>query len=235
MKTEGFEPAVMVETSPDNFQAWLNHGQVLGAVTSMCAAKQLSERFSGDPSSADWRHFGRLTGFTNPKPERQLPSGLRPFSRLQSATGRVYSKAAEFVAGIGASDDGRVEQGEKPRKRRRQRAHAGVKPLQEFHAAPVYGGDLHRADMACARHAGGRGLTMKQIKGELLNGPGPRQEGQPQAPARIRRAHRAQSDRSDIRLIHYKAIKHGLSRMENPAAKNLSVNGLLKTLILQGF
>jgi hypothetical protein len=170
MKAEGFKPAVVVETSPDNFQAWLNHGRVLDAVTSTCAAKRLAERFGGDPSSADWRHFGRLAGFTNPKPERQLPSGMRPFARLRSATGRVYAKAAEFVAGIQAGDDGRIEQGEEPRKRRRcRRAHAGVKPLQEFHAAPVYGGDLHRADMAWAKHAAGRGLTLEQIKDELLN------------------------------------------------------------------
>jgi hypothetical protein len=171
MKAEGFKPAVVVETSPDNFQAWLNHGRVLDAVTSTCAAKQLAERFGGDPSSADWRHFGRLSGFTNPKPERQLPSGMRPFARLRSATGRVYSKAAEFVAGIRAGDDGRIEQNEEPRKRRRRRrAHVGVKPLREFHVAAVYAGDLHRADMAWARHAASRGLTLEQIKDELLNG-----------------------------------------------------------------
>ena len=29
MKSEGFQPAVVVETSPGNFQAWLNHGRVL--------------------------------------------------------------------------------------------------------------------------------------------------------------------------------------------------------------
>ncbi|MBV8359228.1 MAG: hypothetical protein JO189_15035 [Deltaproteobacteria bacterium] len=46
----------------------------------------------------------------------------------------------------------------------------GVKPLFEFHAAPAYGGDLHRADMAWARHAAGRGLTLEQIKDELLDG-----------------------------------------------------------------
>jgi hypothetical protein len=60
MKAEGFEPAVIVETSPYNFQAWLNHGQVLEAATSTRSAKRLAERFGGDPSSADWRHFGRL-------------------------------------------------------------------------------------------------------------------------------------------------------------------------------
>ena len=171
MKTEGFTPAVVVETSPNNFQAWLNHGQVLDAGTSTRAAKQLVERFGGDPSSADWRHFGRLAGFTNPKRERQLPSGLRPFARLRSATGRVYSKASEFLAGISTSTEGRVGQGEEPRKRRRRRrAHVGVKPLAEFHVDPIYGGDLHRADMAWAKHAAGCGLTLEQIKDELLNG-----------------------------------------------------------------
>jgi RepB DNA-primase from phage plasmid len=93
MKAEGFEPAV-VETSPNNFQAWLNHGQVLDALASTRAATQLAEQFGGDLSSADWRDFGRLAGCTNPKPERQLPSGMLPFARLRSATGRVYSKAA---------------------------------------------------------------------------------------------------------------------------------------------
>ncbi len=171
MKAEGFEPAVVVETSPNNFQAWLNHGQVLDALTSTRAAKQLVERFGGDTSSADWRHFGRLAGFTNPKRERQLPSGLRPFARLRSATGRVYSKAAEFLAGIRALGDSESERGEDLHKRRRRRrVHVGVKPLAEFHADPAYGGDLHRADMAWAKHAAGSGLTPEQIKDELLNG-----------------------------------------------------------------
>jgi hypothetical protein len=82
------------------------HRQVLEAARSTGAAKLLAERFGGDPSSADWRHFGQLAGFTNPKPERQLPSGLRPFARLRSATGLVYSRAIEFLAGI-AKNNGR--------------------------------------------------------------------------------------------------------------------------------
>jgi hypothetical protein len=170
MKAEGFEPAVVVETSPNNFQAWLNHGQVLEAATSTRAAKALVERFGGDPSSADWRHFGRLAGFTNPKRERQLSSGLRPFARLRSATGRVYSRAAEFLAGIKTSA-GQAGQSEQLYKRpRRSKDHVGVKPLREFHSDPIYAGDLHRADMAWAKHAAGCGLTLEQIKTELLDG-----------------------------------------------------------------
>jgi hypothetical protein len=35
-----------------------------------------------------------------------------------------------------------------------------------FHGDPVYGGDLHRADMAWAKHAAGCGMTLEQIKEE---------------------------------------------------------------------
>ena len=171
MKAEGFEPAVVVETSSNNFQAWLNHGQVLEAALSTRAARGLVERFGGDPSSADWRHFGRLAGFTNPKRERQLPSGLRSFARLRSASGRVYSKATEFLADIRNNDERRAahEQEARPQRQRRRDC-GGVKPLNEFQSDPVYAGDLHRADMAWSKHAAGCGLTFEQIKDELLNG-----------------------------------------------------------------
>jgi len=169
MKKDGFDPAVVVETSPNNFQAWLNHGQILEATMSTRAAKHLVERFGGDPSSADWRHFGRLAGFTNPKPERELPSGMRPFARLRSAKGRIYSKAAEFLAHIAGNEQHRLEtvKGEQPH--RRQRDRVLVKPLKEFHDDAIYAGDLHRADMAWAKHAAGCGLTFEQIRDELLN------------------------------------------------------------------
>jgi hypothetical protein len=173
MKAEGFEPAVVVETSPNNFQAWLNHGQVLEATLSTHAAKHLAERFAGDPASADWRHFGRLAGFTNPKPERQLPSGMRPFARLRSAKGRVYSQAAQLLASISKDDEHQhaTVKGEQPhRSKRRRKERVGVKALKEFHDDAIYAGDLHRADMAWAKHAAGCGLTLEQIKVELLNG-----------------------------------------------------------------
>ena len=63
MKAQGFEPALVVETSPGNFQAWLKHGQVLDEATSTWVAKELALRFGGDPGSADLaalRAAGRL-------------------------------------------------------------------------------------------------------------------------------------------------------------------------------
>jgi hypothetical protein len=172
MKAAGFAPAAIIETSPGNFQAWLRHGERLDEVASTRAAQLLAARFGGDLASADWRHFGRLAGFTNPKPSRQLASGLQPFARLAEAPGQVYREAARFIAevraGIGetaaadtviAGEDG-AEQGgpELP----------PVRPLAEFHQDPRYGGDLHRADLAWARHAAAMGLAASEIRTAIL-------------------------------------------------------------------
>ena len=96
MTDAGFQPALVVETSPQNFQVWLNHGRTLDRSMSSCAAKELAKRFGGDLSSADWRHFGRLAGFTNRKPERLLPNGLAPFVRLRQCEGRDLRRGSRI-------------------------------------------------------------------------------------------------------------------------------------------
>jgi hypothetical protein len=84
MTAGGFQPAVVIETSPGNFQVWLNHGRILCDRTfSTQVAKELARRFRGDPSSADWHHFGRLAGFM--------------FVRLHQRTGRAYDAAEQFL------------------------------------------------------------------------------------------------------------------------------------------
>ena len=103
MKVDGFEPAAVVETSPGNLQAWLKHGVTLDEAASTRAAKLLAERYRGDLGSADWRHFGRLAGFTNPKPNRRLASGLQPFARLLEASGQIYQQAPWFIAEVRAA------------------------------------------------------------------------------------------------------------------------------------
>src|ERR1700685_1739458 len=98
MTEAGFQPALVVETSRQNFQVWLNHGQILDRDMSTWAAKELAKRFCGDLSSADWRHFGRLAGFTNQKPKRLLPIGLAPIVRLRQSEGGTYGVVDEFLA-----------------------------------------------------------------------------------------------------------------------------------------
>jgi len=52
----------------------------------MKAARDLAERYGGDPRAAAWRHYGRLAGFTNRKPDSRTPpwnwrSRTRPMRR----------------------------------------------------------------------------------------------------------------------------------------------------------
>jgi hypothetical protein len=169
IKEDGFEPAVVVETSDHNFQAWVNHGRVIADhFVSTQAARELARRFGGDPSSADWRHFGRLAGFTNQKPERRLVSGLQPFVRLREYNGRVYTDAADFLHQVTALATEMRREHEVARKRRSQFGDA-IRPLADFHAGPRYAGDLHRADMAWALYAASRGLPEQQIRDEILH------------------------------------------------------------------
>jgi RepB DNA-primase from phage plasmid len=170
MTDAGFQPALVVETSPQNFQVWLNHGRILfDRNFSTRAAKELARRFGGDPSSADWRHFGRLAGFTNQKPKRRLPNGLSPFVRLRGSEGRIYSAAPEFLEEVKSlAKTSSVERAARTTARFSS-TEDSVRPLAEFHRDPRHDGDMHRADMAWAVHAASRGLPKQQIRDEILN------------------------------------------------------------------
>lgn len=169
LKRSGFDPAVVVETSRRNFQAWLNHGRLLNRELSTHAAKQLVRRFGGDPSSADWRHFGRLAGFTNQKPARRLDNGLAPFVKLHKCSGGVYGKADEFIDQVSAELEGAAAERQALLLTSRFVNADSIRPIGDFHNDPRYGGDLHRADMAWAIHAASRGLSQEEIRAEILH------------------------------------------------------------------
>ena len=170
MTDAGFQPAAVVETSPGNFQVWLNHGRILFDRTfSTQAAKELARRFGGDPSSADWRHFGRLAGFTNQKPKRRLRNGLSPFVRLRGSEGRIYSAALEFLEEVKSLATTFSVERTAWTTARFSSTEDSVRPLAEFHGDPRYDVDMHRADMAWAVHAASRGLPKEQIRDEILN------------------------------------------------------------------
>jgi hypothetical protein len=170
MKRTGFEPAALVETSPGNFQAWLKHERPLDREIAREAARALAERFGGDPSSASWRHFGRLAGFTNQKPSRRLASGRAPFVLLREAPGGTFSAAAL----LRGEAERRVEQMRSARASWLRNVSLPVRgpgrSLLEFHRDPRYVGDLHRADLAWAASAALRGVSADEIKAALLAG-----------------------------------------------------------------
>jgi hypothetical protein len=43
-----------------------------------------------------------------------------------------------------------------------------IKPLAEFHDDARYEGDLHRADLAWARHAAAMGLSAREIRAVIM-------------------------------------------------------------------
>ena len=127
-------------------------------------------RFGGDRGSCDWRHFGRLAGFTNQKEERRLENGLHPFAKLPCCEGQVYPRAADFLREVEALKRALLSQRELRKAPQPRSDDAVVRSLALFHADPRYEDDLHRADMAWALHAAARGLSREQIEHEILNG-----------------------------------------------------------------
>ena len=92
LRSSGFRPALVVETSPGNFQAWLKHAEALSPALSTAVAKKLAKLFDADPGAADWRHFGRLSGFTNRKQAHQAANGLYPLCGSSRLVGRNIPK-----------------------------------------------------------------------------------------------------------------------------------------------
>ena len=168
MKEAGFNPAIIVETSPGNFQAWLKHPERLSREVSTAAARALAEKFGGDRGAADWRHFGRLAGFCNRKSKYlDVNTGLYPFVRLIEAAGRVYPDAVPFLAGVKCKLERRNS--EREHLRSRQPACAGaicpqdLKTIDAFRADGRYGGDGTRVDLAYAVYALSHGISTDEV------------------------------------------------------------------------
>jgi hypothetical protein len=167
MKAAGFNPAVVVETSAGNYQAWLKHPERLSKEMSTAAARALAQKFGGDRGAADWRHFGRLAGFANRKAKhRDTPTGLYPYVHLIEADGGVYPEAGRFLAGVKAV----VERLRAEREELRQRANKvtvrpqSLKSIDVFRANSRYGGDGTRIDLAYAVYALSHGATAAEVE-----------------------------------------------------------------------
>jgi len=170
LKSEGFAPAVVVETSPGNFQAWLHHGWILPRPLSTFAARLLASRFGGDLASADWRHYGRLAGFTNRKDKYRKTDGTFPYVRLHEATGAVYSKATTFLAEVKTLYESEQSKLTPPAcLRRRGLCHSNLKSIEDFRAKPIFGGDQTRVDLAYAVYALAHGVPENDARNALAS------------------------------------------------------------------
>jgi len=173
MKKAGFQPAVVVETSPNNYQVWLKHGLTLAKDVSTAAARLCAEKFGGDLGSADWRHFGRLAGFTNRKLKYQMDSGHFPFVRLREYSGQQYDRRGDLIQ----QAEGVVAQARATEQQRREAwqnrpatvDRQGLKGIDDFRRDPRYGGDHTRVDLAYATYAVARGVPLHEIEAALAS------------------------------------------------------------------
>jgi hypothetical protein len=167
MKETGFNPALIVETSPANYQAWLKYPEHLSKEVSTAAARTLAEKFGGDRGAADWRHFGRLAGFTNRKAKHiNADTGLYPFVRLIEAGGGVYREAERFLNGV--KDEVERQRVEKERLREQITKVASALPkdlktIDRFRADARYSRDGNRIDLAYAVYALSHGARAIEV------------------------------------------------------------------------
>ena len=98
MRANGHEPCVVLQTSPGHLQAWVRVSTVpLQPAVATAVARQLARTYQGDFASADWRHLGRLAGFTNQKPLRRHHNGYAPWVRLLHAQLGVAAHGTSLV------------------------------------------------------------------------------------------------------------------------------------------
>jgi len=173
MRRQGFTPALVVETSPRNFQAWLQHGRTLDKPLSTAVAKALATQFHGDHGSADWRHFGRLAGFTNRKEKYRLANGHFPYVRLIEATGAAYERASTFVQEIEDRLKREVEETEAGLRlfqlKSRRTESAATKPIEHFRNDSKYAGAQSRSDMAYAVYALDHAVSEDEVQDAIAS------------------------------------------------------------------
>jgi len=98
MRADGLDPCIVLQTSPGHWQAWLHISQgSLEPALATAAARHLARTYSGDLASADWRHLGRLAGFTNQKPARRTLRGYPPWVTILYARAGLASHADRLL------------------------------------------------------------------------------------------------------------------------------------------
>jgi len=98
MRANGHAPCVVLRTSPGHLQAWVRVSLTpLEPDVATSVARQLAHLYGADRASAEWRHCGRLAGFTNQKPTRRQPSGFPPWVKLLYAQPPLATHAVSLL------------------------------------------------------------------------------------------------------------------------------------------
>jgi len=101
MRANGHDPCVVVQTSPGHLQAWIHlSSSPLEPTMATAAGRHLARLYGGDRASTDWRHLGRLAGFTNQKPARRTLDRYAPWVRLVHARAGLAPRAESLLESV---------------------------------------------------------------------------------------------------------------------------------------
>jgi hypothetical protein len=101
MRANGHDPCVVLQTSPGRLQTWVRLSTTpLEPAVATAAGKHLARLYGGDLASTDWRHLGRLAGFTNQKPARRTPDRYAPWVKLVHARVGLAPRAEALLQAI---------------------------------------------------------------------------------------------------------------------------------------
>lgn len=103
LEARNFAPAVVLETSGGNHQAWIRllppDAPEPSREVATRASRSLSKAFGGDPAAVGAERFGRLPGFVNRKPKHDR-RGKGPWVTLRAATGTIAAAGRALIGKI---------------------------------------------------------------------------------------------------------------------------------------
>lgn len=100
LEAMNFTPAVVLETSENNYQAWIRllppEAPEPSIEVATQASRSLTKAFGADPGAVGAQRFGRLPGFVNRKPKHDR-RGKGPWVTLRAATGAIAEAGRSFI------------------------------------------------------------------------------------------------------------------------------------------
>jgi len=104
LTSNGFKPSATVETSADNYQAWIrlvpsDQPEPSSGVAKI-ASRNLTLFSSGDIAAVGSERFGRMPGFTNRKAKHENNRGLNPWVTLKAAAYTVAFAGYSLISRI---------------------------------------------------------------------------------------------------------------------------------------
>ena len=166
MRAAGHDPALVVETSPSNYHAWIKLPEPQPPEIRREISRRLTMEHGGDQNSIGAVRYGRLAGLTNRKPVHENSAGYGPWVLVRQAPGRVAAAAASLVrAAKEYLARGPAPKPPRPQTRRPQGGAPRQDPVAAFRRARARldEQDPSRADFVAGLILARRGYSAEQI------------------------------------------------------------------------